>query len=126
MFQFPEEVVSMTRKSIPSDARGRSASEPSLEQAQELAGMFHLLGDVNRLRLICTCLDEPVCVQDLADRFRLTPSLVSQHLRLLKAARLMRAERRGKQVFYTVIDEHVRAVLRTMTSHVAEISGDES
>lgn len=87
--------------------------------------MFHLLGDVNRLRLICACLEEPVCVQDLADRFGLTASLVSQHLRLLKAARLMRAERRGKQVFYSVIDEHVRAVLRDMTLHVAEDGEEE-
>jgi len=100
------------------------AIEPHYEQVEELAGMFHLLGDVNRLRLICACLEEAVCVQDLAERFHLTPSLVSHHLRLLKAARLMRAERRGKQVFYTVNDEHVRAVLRDMIVHVAEEGGD--
>lgn len=101
------------------------AVEPTHEQAEELAGMFHLLGDVNRLRLICACLDQPVCVQDLADRFELTSSLVSHHLRLLRAARLMRAERRGKQVFYAVNDEHVRTVLRDMTIHVAEDGGEE-
>ncbi len=99
--------------------------EPTFEQAEELAGMFHLLGDVNRLRLICACLEGAVCVQDLADRFSLTPSLVSHHLRLLKAARLMRAARRGKQVFYTVNDEHVRRVLSDMTTHVAEDAGGE-
>ena len=82
--------------------------------------MFHLLGDINRLRLICACMAAPVCVQDLADRFGLSPSLVSHHLRLLKAARLMRAERRGKQVFYAVKDDHVRTVLHDMTTHVAE------
>ena len=101
------------------------AIEPSLEQAEELAGMFHLLGDVNRLRLIYACLEKPVCVQDLADRFTLTPSLVSHHLRLLRAARLMRADRRGKQVFYTVNDEHVRTVLEDMTIHVAEEGSEE-
>jgi len=99
-------------------------AQPSPDQMpdlmEELAGMFHLLGDVNRLRLICACMHEPICVQDLADRFELSASLVSHHLRLLKAARLMRAERRGKQVFYTVQDEHVRTVLRDMTTHVAE------
>ena len=100
------------------------AVEPSLAQAEELAGMFHLLGDVNRLRLICACMDQAVCVQDLADRFGLSPSLVSHNLRLLKAARLMRAQRQGKQVFYTVDDDHVRTVLRDMTTHVAEPEGD--
>lgn len=115
----------MARKRRSSNSRVRSSSEPSLEQAQELAGMFRLLGDVNRLRLICACLDAPVFVQDLAERFDLSSSLVSQHLRLLKAARLMRAERRGKQVFYIVIDEHVREVLQAMTSHVAEEGSEE-
>jgi len=90
------------------------------DKAQELAEMFHLLGDVNRLRLVHACMDESVCVQDLADRFGLSPSLVSHHLRLLKAARLMRADRRGKQVFYRAADEHVRSVLRDMTEHIGE------
>lgn len=99
-------------------------SEPTVEHAEELASMFHLLGDVNRLRLLYACMNEAVCVQDLADRFSLSPSLVSHHLRLLKAARLMRAERRGKQVFYAVNDEHVRTVLRDMTTHAAEDCGE--
>lgn len=99
-------------------------AELSPEQAEELAGMFHLLGDVNRLRLIHACMDEAVCVHDLAERFGLSPSLVSHHLRLLKAARLMRAERRGKQVFYAAADDHVRTVLRDMTRHVAEPDGE--
>lgn len=109
-------VTSRTNKSL----RPPGRSELSPEQAEELADMFHLLGDVNRLRLIHACMDEAVCVQDLAQRFGLSASLVSHHLRLLKAARLMRAERRGKQVFYTAADEHVRCVLQDMTTHVAE------
>ncbi|MEJ2643549.1 MAG: metalloregulator ArsR/SmtB family transcription factor [Gammaproteobacteria bacterium] len=114
----------MAARSTSSRSACGSAAEPSLEQAEELAGMFHLLGDVNRLRLICACMDQAVCVQDLADRFGLSPSLVSHNLRLLKAARLMRAQRRGKQVFYTVDDHHVRTVLRDMTTHVAEPESD--
>lgn len=110
----------MATKTLASKSKLPSPCEPSAEQAEELAGMFHLLGDVNRLRLICACMNTPICVQDLAERFDLSPSLVSHHLRLLKAARLMRAERRGKQVFYTVQDDHVRTVLRDMTTHVAE------
>lgn len=90
------------------------------DQADELAEVFHLLGDSNRLRLVCTCLDEAVSVHDLAERLGITPSLVSHHLRLLKAARLMRAEKRGRQVFYRAADEHVRRVLQDMTAHMDE------
>jgi DNA-binding transcriptional ArsR family regulator len=45
---------------------------------------------------------------------------VSHHLRLLKGARLVRAERQGKQVFYAAEDEHVRRMIEDMIAHVAE------
>ena len=89
------EWVPMAARSTSSPIGCASAAEPSLEQAEELAGMFHLLGDVNRLRLICACMDQAVCVQDLADRFGLSPSLVSHNLRLLKAVRVRLAPATG-------------------------------
>lgn len=92
----------------------------SPDQATELAEVFHLLGDCNRLRLVCACIDEPVSVHDLAEQLGISSSLVSHHLRLLKAARLVRAEKRGRQVFYLAADEHVRCVLRDMTDHLHE------
>jgi DNA-binding transcriptional ArsR family regulator len=62
--------------------------------------MFRLMGDPSRLRIVLACLDAPICVSDVAARTRLSQSLVSHHLRLLRAARILRAERQGKQVFY--------------------------
>lgn len=96
------------------------AIELDHDQADELAEVFRLLGESNRLRLICACLDESVSVHDLAERLGITPSLVSHHLRLMRAARLMRAEKRGRQVFYRAADEHVRRVLHDMTAHLDE------
>lgn len=94
--------------------------ELSVDDSQQLAEVFHLLGDSNRLRLVHACLFEPVSVTVLADRLGLSPSLVSHHLRLLKAARVMRAERHGKQVFYQAADEHVRRMLSDMIEHMFE------
>jgi len=94
--------------------------ELSADQATQLAETFHLLGDANRLRLVCACLDEAVSVQELCRRLDLSPSLASHHLRLLRAARLMRTERQGKQVFYQAADEHVRSVLIDMIEHIQE------
>jgi ArsR family transcriptional regulator len=45
---------------------------------------------------------------------------VSHHLRLLRAARLLQADRRGRQVFYVVGDSHIRSMLTDMVDHVAE------
>lgn len=86
----------------------------------QLAETFHLIGDPSRLRIVFACLDEPVCVSDIAARLGLSASLVSHHLRLLRAARLLGARRRGKQVFYRAADEHIRSVLKDMAAHVEE------
>src|SRR5690242_11370160 len=77
------------------------------EHAAELADLFRLLGDPTRLRIVLACLDAPTAVGDIADRLELSDSLVSHHLRLLRAARVVRAERQGKQVFYSAADEHI-------------------
>ena len=92
----------------------------SEDQAVELAEMFRLMGDASRLKIIVACLDKAVCVGDIAARLKLSPSLVSHHLRLLRAARVLRAERQGKQVFYAAADEHIRCVIADMTAHVDE------
>ena len=97
-------------------------ADPSLtdEQAQELAEVFRMLGDPNRLRIAMACLDDPLCVGDVAERVGLSHALVSHHLRVLKAARFLSARKRGKQVFYAATDDRVRCVVRDMVGHVAE------
>ena len=98
-------------------------SEPRLaeEQALELAEIFRMLGDPNRLRIAVVCLGEPLCVSDIAEEVRLSPALVSHHLRVLQAARFLAARKRGKQVFYAAADDRVRCVIRDMVGHVADV-----
>lgn len=98
----------------------RAAAPIGDDQVVELAEMFRLLGDSSRLRIILACLDGSHAVGELVARLGLSQSLISHHLRLLRAARLLRAERRGKQVHYSIADDHVRCVLTDMVEHVAE------
>jgi ArsR family transcriptional regulator len=95
------------------------------DQIIELAGMFHLMGDATRLRIIMACLDEEIAVGELARRLGLSASLTSHHLRLLRAARVLRGARRGKQVFYGAADQHIRDMLKDMAEHVGEPTGDD-
>jgi DNA-binding transcriptional ArsR family regulator len=101
--------VSRARKTVLSD-----------DHAVALADLFRLLGDASRLRIVVSCLKTPLAVSDIAERLGLSVSLVSHHLRLLKGARLVRAERQGKQVFYAADDDHVRRMVEDMVTHVAE------
>jgi DNA-binding transcriptional ArsR family regulator len=90
------------------------------DHAVALADLFHLLGDPSRLRIVVSCLRTPLAVSDIADKLGLSVSLVSHHLRLLKGARLVRAERQGKQIFYGADDVHVRRMVEDMVTHIRE------
>ncbi len=90
-----------------------------------LADTFRLLGDPTRLRILLCCLAQPVAVGAIAEQLALSPSLVSHHLRLLRAARLVKPERHGKSVIYAAADDHVRTVLTDMVEHVGEIVPEE-
>lgn len=92
----------------------------SEEQVSQLADLFRLMGDTSRLRIILTCLHTPINVSDIAEKLDLSQSLVSHHLRLLRAARIVRSERRGKQVFYVAADEHIQCVIEDMVAHIGE------
>src|SRR6476661_3993515 len=94
------------------------------DQVVELAEMFRLMSDPTRLKIILACLDAPAAVGEMAERLGISASLVSHHLRLLRAARLLQADRRGRQVFYAVQDEHVRSMLSDMVDHVAEVDAE--
>ncbi len=91
-------------------------------QIAELAEVFHLMGDPSRLSILLLVLEGPRAVGEIAVATGLSASLVSHHLRLLRAGRLVRAERRGKRVFYAVDDAHIRSVLTDMAEHVAELA----
>ncbi len=90
------------------------------DQIAELAEMFRMMGDQSRLSILLACMGAPVSVGVIAQGLGLSPSLVSHHLRLLRASRILRAERRGKQVFYSAVDDHIRRVITDMVDHVAE------
>ncbi len=90
------------------------------DHTEMLAELFRLLGDQSRLCIVLFCLNRAVSVGDIADGLGLSLSLVSHHLRLLKGAKLVRSERRGKQVFYAAADDHVRHVVADLATHIME------
>ncbi len=88
------------------------------DQTAQLAETFGLLADPTRLSIVVVCMEREVPAGDIADELGLSASLVSHHLRLLRAARMLRAERRGKQVFYSMADACVLSVLKIMINHL--------
>jgi len=95
-------------------------SGPSEAQVAHVADLFRLMGDPTRLKIILTCLKQPISVGEVAAELNVSPSLVSHHLRLLRAARVLRAERRGKQIYYSALDQHIQCIIDDIMAHVVE------
>jgi DNA-binding transcriptional ArsR family regulator len=86
----------------------------------QLADMFRLLGDYSRLKLVLALETGGMPASAAAAAAGLSPQLASHHLRLLKAARLVQAVRKGREIHYELADAHVRHMLDDMIAHVTE------
>ena len=85
-----------------------------------VSDVFRLLGDPTRVRLVDALTHGERCVCDLAALLGLTESAVSHQLRLLRAARLVRARRAGRMAFYSLDDHHVAGLVHDTRKHVEE------
>ncbi len=99
------------------------AGMPGEETLLRLAELFKVFGDGTRIRILYVLLEAEVCVCDLAKLLGMTQSAVSHQLRLLKQARLIKARREGKTVFYSLADDHVATLIKQGMEHVCEDFG---
>jgi len=85
-----------------------------------IAETFRVLGDPSRVRILDALSEGELCVCDIASVAGITESAVSHQLRLLRGMRLVRPRRAGRQVFYSLDDQHILELLRLAVTHVKE------
>ncbi len=90
------------------------------EKAQRMAEFFSMLGDSNRLRIISILAKQELCVCDIAATLDMSESAVSHQLRTLRAIRLVRYQKRGRKVFYHLLDRHVLDLYTSVAEHLDE------
>ncbi len=102
-----------------------SRSLIDVDEASDLAEMFRLLGDPTRMRILFALLEAgELCVCDIAETVATTDTKVSQAMRLLRSAGVVRNRRDGRNIFYRLDDAHVRMLLDLSREHLAH-SRDE-
>ncbi len=87
-------------------------------KAIQLSELFSALSDASRVRLIAVLLDHEMSVRELAERLTMSESAVSHQLRGLRQLRLVRARKTGRQVFYSLVDDHVSRLFSLGLEHV--------
>ena len=86
----------------------------------EMAELFKMFGDSTRIKILSLLFEGEKCVQEITEASGSSQSAVSHQLRLLKQARLVRSRRSGKQIFYTLADDHVKTILGMAKEHLEE------
>jgi DNA-binding transcriptional ArsR family regulator len=87
-------------------------------KAIELADLFSTLSDASRVRIISALLEQEMSVGALAEKLNMSESAVSHQLRGLRHMRLIRGRKVGRQVFYSLEDNHVEQLYRMGLDHV--------
>jgi DNA-binding transcriptional ArsR family regulator len=107
---FHPEVVESVRRdmlgSVPSD---------------ELAQLFKVLGDDTRIKILDALFRSELCVCDLTALLGMNQSAVSHQLRVLRDARIVKSRKQGKNVLYSLDDEHISGLVRMGSEHVREL-----
>lgn len=95
---------------------------PDEFQLNILADFYKVFGDLTRTKILSALALQEMCVCDIAALFNMTKSAISHQLRKLREANLVKSRRQGKEVFYSLDDEHVVQVLTQGLSHIIEKS----
>ncbi|WP_009630822.1 ArsR/SmtB family transcription factor [Synechocystis sp. PCC 7509] len=94
----------------------------SMVKAQQMAELFGVLADPNRLRLLSAlAASQELCVCDLAAALKMSESAVSHQLRLLRNMRLVSYRKAGRNVYYGLADSHIVDLYRSVAEHLDEV-----
>ncbi len=86
----------------------------------DLADLFKVFSDSTRMRIMYRLFDGPVSVGDIAESLDMSQSAISHQLRNLKENKLVKSERDGKSIMYSLLDEHVKIIINTGLEHICE------
>lgn len=93
---------------------------PSDNEIFDLADLFKIFGDSSRIKIMYAISKNELCVQEIANNVQMTQSAVSHQLRVLKNSRLVKSKKVGKEVFYSLDDDHVASIFTKGLEHIRE------
>lgn len=86
---------------------------------EKMARIFYVLSDPRRLKIVLTLLQGEMCVYHLLEVCDTTKSAMSHQLRVLKDNKIVRAKRFGKNIEYSIADEHIKEIVEMGVAHLS-------
>ena len=96
------------------------ANIPNKETMENIAELFKAFGDPTRVHILSLLVEQELCVNDIAQAVAISQSAISHQLRILKQMHLIKFRRDGKNILYSLADDHVRTILQMGLEHVLE------
>jgi len=93
---------------------------PNPEQMEDLSNLFKVLGDQTRCKILYTLTDNELNVTDICLCVSMNKSAVSHQLRILRDAKLVKARKDGKEVYYSFDDDHITTIFKYALEHISE------
>jgi len=87
----------------------------------DISELFKIFGDSTRVKIINVLLDKEMCVNDIVNAINVSQSAVSHQLRILKSSKLVKYRKDGKEIYYSLADDHVEKIFRMGCEHINEI-----
>ena len=94
------------------------AQMPGEERIGKLAAFYKIMGDPTRCKIICALLQRELCVCDLANVLSMTKSSISHQLSKMRGAGVVKCRRSGKEVYYSLDDDHVAQLITLTMTHI--------
>ncbi len=94
---------------------------PNEEHLYEVSELFKVFGDSTRTRILAALFEHELCVCDICKVVNMTKSAVSHQLKVLRDANLVKFRKSGKEVFYSLADNHVVMIYKMALEHVCEV-----
>ena len=98
----------------------KRAEMPEMNTLYDLSDFFKVLGDSTRVSILFAIDGAPMCVCDIAALLGMTKSAVSHQLKILRQSDLVTYRKSGKNVYYTLADDHVRDIIEKALEHIKE------
>lgn len=93
---------------------------PAEDTIAAMTGMLKMFSDGTRAKILFALYESELRVYDIADILEMSQSSVSHQLRLLKQAKLVKSRKEGKEVYYSLADDHVITIFSQILAHASE------
>lgn len=104
-----QETLERVRKCMPDD-----------DTLCDVAELFKVFGDITRTKILSALFEAELCVCDISEIVQMSPSAVSHQLRILRQTKIVKSRRSGKEVYYTLDDDHIAKIYRMALEHLCE------